>query len=70
MSNSAFAYDTDSAKGSKTKVASSSLRLSQPHDSFEIEADRVGEMVSSGRRIPEWSLATSGFGLSSGNRRH
>ena len=62
MSCVALARDVDAARVSKTKVASS-LRVSRPDDSLEIEADRVAETVSSGGRIPAWSLGTSGVRL-------
>lgn len=42
------------------KKTSKSLRVNQPGDAFEQEADRVASTVSSGGHIPGWSLASSG----------
>jgi len=60
MSRVAFAYDTDAAKSSNARQ-SSSMRVSHPGDSFELEADRVADTVSRGGRISGWSLSSSGF---------
>jgi len=61
MSRAALAHDTDT-QSSKSKAAPSGLRVSQPGDSFEAEADRVAETVSRGGRIAGWSLEKSGLG--------
>ena len=58
MSFAALARDTDSIQSSKAKTASSGLRINQPGDSFELEADRVAETVSNGGHIAGWSLST------------
>jgi hypothetical protein len=62
VSSAAFAFDVDSARGAKSKAGPSSLRVSQPGDSYELEADRVAETVSRGGRVSAWSLGTAGFG--------
>ena len=43
-----------------SKKASKALRVNQPDDSFEQEADRVANTVSAGGHIPGWSLASTG----------
>jgi hypothetical protein len=43
-----------------SKRTSKVLRVNQPGDSFEQEADRVANTVSAGGRIPGWSLASTG----------
>jgi hypothetical protein len=43
-----------------SKRTSKNLRVNQPGDAFEREADRVAETVSSGGHIPGWSLASTG----------
>ena len=43
-----------------SKKTSKSLRVNQPGDAFEREADRVADTVSAGGRIPGWSLASTG----------
>lgn len=62
MNHALLSRETESSQASKVNVASNGLRVSRPGDSFELEAERVAETVSSGRRIPGWSIATSGFG--------
>lgn len=58
MSRAALMLDTDSARSSKSRHASSSLRVSKPGDSFETEAERVAETVSRGRKISRSSSIT------------
>ena len=60
MSRAAFAFDTDAAKSSSARQTGN-VRVSHPGDSFELEADRVADIVSRGGRISNWSLASSGF---------
>jgi hypothetical protein len=43
-----------------SKKTSKSLRVNQPGDAFEKEAERVANTVSSGGHIPGWSLASTG----------
>ena len=43
-----------------SKKTSKNLRVNEPGDAFEREADRVAETVSSGGHIPGWSLASTG----------
>ncbi len=43
-----------------SKKTSKSLRVNQPGDAFEREADHVADTVSAGRHIPGWSLASTG----------
>ncbi|QGZ59463.1 eCIS core domain-containing protein [Paraburkholderia acidiphila] len=62
MSSAAFALDTDTAASSRSRAQTSGLRVSKPGDALEAEADRVAERVMNGTRLPEWSLAASGFG--------
>jgi hypothetical protein len=49
------------APASRSKVApssvSSSLRIGEPNDIYEQEADRMAEAVMSGRRTPAWSIS-------------
>lgn len=61
MSRPAPAYDADSALSSKSKTPVSSLRVSHPGDSYEVEADRVADRVSRGERIASWSLSALNF---------
>lgn len=60
MSRAVLALDSDSTPASKSK--GSGLRVSKPGDTLEREADRVAETVTSGARVPTWSLATAGSG--------
>ena len=43
-----------------SKKTSKGLRVNQPGDAFEREADHVADTVSAGGRIPGWSLASTG----------
>ena len=43
-----------------SKKTSKGLRVNQPGDAFEREADHVADTVSSGGHIPGWSLASTG----------
>jgi len=45
-----------------SKAASSGLRIGEPNDAFEREADRVAEAVLSHRRTPSWSLSKVNLG--------
>ena len=60
MSRSALIHDVDHARSSAMQQ-SSSVRVSHPGDSFEVEADRVADTVSRGGRVLGWSLSASGF---------
>jgi len=60
MSRAALIHDVDSARSS-AKQQSSSVRVSHPGDSFEMEAERVADTVSRGGRVSGWSLSASGF---------
>jgi hypothetical protein len=60
MSSAAFArkeLTAPSASHAVVKNAPSALRIGEPNDSFEREADRIAETVTSGRRVPEWSMS-------------
>jgi hypothetical protein len=48
------------------QLASSSLRINKPGDTFEQEADRIAETVVSGGRVPSWSIAKVGMGGGTG----
>jgi Domain of unknown function (DUF4157) len=43
-----------------SKKTARSLRVNQPGDSFEREADQVADTVSAGGHIPGWSLSSTG----------
>ena len=43
-----------------SRKTSKGLRVNQPGDAFEQEADRIANTVSSGGYIPGWSLASTG----------
>jgi hypothetical protein len=43
-----------------SKKTSKGLRVNQPGDAFEREADRVADTVSAGGHIPGWALASTG----------
>lgn len=43
-----------------SKKTSKGLRVNQPGDAYEREADRVADTVSAGGHIPGWSLASTG----------
>jgi hypothetical protein len=53
-------HDTEAAKSTASRQPSS-VRVSHPGDSFEVEADRVADTVSRGGRVAGWSLSASGF---------
>jgi hypothetical protein len=60
MSSAAFARKelaAPAARHGAVKNAPSALRISEPDDSFEREADRVAEEVMAGRRL-QWSLSS------------
>jgi hypothetical protein len=57
MSRSVLAHDTDSSQATKSRQAPSSLRVNQPGDGFEAEADRVADTVSKGKGIRGWTLS-------------
>lgn len=61
MSRAALIHDVDPARSSARQQSSSSVRVSHPGDSFEVEADRVADTVSRGGRVLGWSLSASGF---------
>lgn len=44
------------------RQSSSGLKLSKPGDTFEQEADRVATAVTSGSRVPAWSIAKVSLG--------
>jgi hypothetical protein len=60
MNRAALIPDTVAAKSSSARPGSS-VRVSHPGDSFELEADRVADTVSRGGRVSNWSLSASGF---------
>lgn len=60
MSRAALMHDADAAESSLAR-SSSSVRVSHPGDSFEMEAERVADTVSRGGRVSGWSLSASGF---------
>lgn len=45
----------------KAKASLTALRIGEPDDAFEEEADRVADEVARGGRIPGWSLSKTGF---------
>jgi hypothetical protein len=47
----------------RTGAGGKRLRVSEPDDAFEHEADRVADIVASGGRVPAWSLSPSGAGV-------
>jgi Domain of unknown function (DUF4157) len=51
MRHALLSRQSDNAQPSKLKTTSSGLRISQPGDAFEREADRVAATVGSGQRI-------------------
>lgn len=51
MKHAVLSRQSDNAQPSRQKTTSSGLRISQPGDGFEREADRVAATVVSGRRI-------------------
>src|SRR5258705_11151522 len=61
MSAAALVMLSRESERSSNKT-SKSLRVNQPGDTFEQEADRVANTVSSGGHIPGWSLASTGGG--------
>jgi hypothetical protein len=50
------------SESSAKKKSSKGLRVNEPGDAYEREADRVAETVSKGGRIPGWSLSVSAAG--------
>jgi hypothetical protein len=48
---------------SAAKSSSKRLRVNDPGDAFEREADKVADTVAGGGRIAQWSLSSSGAGL-------
>ena len=64
MSYAALEKKTDNAPALKASLASKrtpeGLRIGEAGDVFEREADRVADAVSSGVRLPAWSLAKVG----------
>jgi hypothetical protein len=58
MNHALLSHETESAEVSR--IQASSLKVNQPEDSYEREADRVAETVSKGgsvaTRLPVWSL--------------
>ncbi len=44
--------------------ASSGLRMNKPGDTFEQEADRAAATITSGGRVPSWSIGRIGMGSS------
>jgi len=59
MSAAALVMLSRESERSSNKT-SKSLRVNQPGDAFEQEADRVANTVSSGGHIRGWSLASTG----------
>jgi Domain of unknown function (DUF4157)/DNA/RNA non-specific endonuclease len=60
MSRAAFAPEADVGKSSSARMGGA-VRVSNPGDSHEVEADRVADTVMRGGQVPEWSLAAKGF---------
>jgi len=60
VSSAAFAQE--SLSSSSLKAGGSSLRVNQPGDAHEVEADHVAERVASGDRIASWSLKSVNTG--------
>jgi hypothetical protein len=59
MSRAALARKSDPDSSGTRATSSSSakgLRVSEPDDALEREADRVADAVSAGRTMPQWSL--------------
>ncbi len=48
---------------SAAKSSSKTLRINEPGDAYEREADKVADTVAGGGRISHWSLSSSGAGL-------
>lgn len=59
MSAASLVMLSREAEASSKKTAKG-LRVNQPGDAYEREADRVADTVSAGGRIPGWSLASTG----------
>jgi hypothetical protein len=59
MSRGALAllHDAESSKSSSRRAGS--MRVSQPSDAHEVEADRVADTVTRGGRVAGWSLSSS-----------
>ena len=62
MSAAALAMLSPESK-SAVKSSSKTLRVNEPGDVYEREADKVANTVASGGRISNWSLSASGAGL-------
>ena len=69
MSRAALAVDTAQAQATQNKATRTGLRVNEPDDVFEMEAERVAETVSKGGRIgnflgsaASWSLSKLNFG--------
>lgn len=60
MSTGAFAQESLSSHS--LKAGGSTLRVNQPGDAHEVEADHTAERVSRGERIASWSLKTVSTG--------
>jgi hypothetical protein len=63
MSSAALAMLSPESRSAVKKTSSRTLRVSEPGDTFEREADNVADSVASGGRVPGWSLSSSGAGL-------
>jgi len=59
-----LSMESESAQSSQSRHAGG-LRVSQPGDSFETEAEHVAETVSAGGRVSGWSIIPGGAGASS-----
>lgn len=60
MNSAAFAKNSKASAGTQnawSRSASSTLRIGEPNDAYEREADRVAEAVIGGRRAPAWSIS-------------
>lgn len=62
MSSAALAMLAPESKSTATKTSSKALKVSEPGDAHEREADQVADIVVAGGRVPHWSLAASGAG--------
>src|SRR5580704_9273897 len=63
MSALAMAHESKGGSAQAARKAAGNLRINQPDDAFEQEADRVAEEILAGpRRRPAWSLSRVSMG--------
>jgi hypothetical protein len=58
MSRAMMARKAEPESAPRARAAAGRLKISQPGDAFEREADRVADAVTSGGGIPSWSLSS------------